>query len=374
MRDHAGRWGAIAALLAIVVTIGAVVVWPGPRDGWTDDSLELPGPPRDLAVAGDAAWISAGETDGEARLFRVDLANGELDAIPETTGASSVAADAAGVWVSVCARVVDVGCRGRAIARIDPSSLTVLRQVDTEGHNLELAVERGLVWASMSGPGQIDAFDAETLEWQRSVPSIGTSFTVAQDAAWGIWQMSRIPEVRMWPPSRELSLPLSTVPGEPTRVRVEDACALAVGPVTAWVVSCRPVARPDPDGSPAPGSPSGTSTSFATGTRLVVQVLGPRPEIVGSFLAPDATSPTITPMGTEVLLGWIDTRRGTLELRGIGSERAASLEESIPVEPAATGMWGPPPPAIVVAGPEASPVVYVAVVTGDGGRLLRIDG
>ena len=85
---------AFVASMTVIALALASVELGGSTGGWDDDGISLPGPPRDLAIGGDYAWVSIGQTDAEASLVRVDLPTGDIAFVPETTGARSVAADA----------------------------------------------------------------------------------------------------------------------------------------------------------------------------------------------------------------------------------------------------------------------------------------
>jgi len=158
-------WRAGAAFVLSILVIASAIVLAAQGDGstgWVDGAILFPGIPRDLAISGDAAWVSVGQTDTHAELVRVDLSTGAIAGVPESTGARSVTADSTGVWVSICARVTEQGCDGRAIARVDPISATIQARADVEGISLELAVDQGLVWASMSSPDQLSPRRAES--------------------------------------------------------------------------------------------------------------------------------------------------------------------------------------------------------------------
>ncbi len=364
----------LTALIASVAVIGAAAMLAArsePNPGWIDGAIRLPGAPRDVAVAGNLAWVSIGDRDTDAVLARVDLTTGDVTLVPETTGAHSIAVDATGVWVSVCARSTPAGCDGRAIAEVDPHTGSVRARREVEGINLELAVDRGLVWASMSGPNQLEAFDVDGLRSVETVPGVGSPFAVGQDAAWGFWQMRRVPELRKWPPGGGLSQPPTDPPAEPRRVRVPDACAFAVGPVDAWVVSCPRVEIPEMGTQTAGPTPSGTASPRIPQSELIVQAFDGQLRVVTSIPTSGSDAPAVAAVGEGAVVAWIDPLRQTLELRSVDLPEASDLPRSVSVPGIATGMYGAAPP--LLATDASTSLVYVAIGSDGGGLLFPAD-
>lgn len=363
---------AFIASVAVIAAAAMLAAGSESNPGWIDGAVSLPGTPRDLAVDGNLAWVSIGDRDTDAALARVDLTTGDVTLVPETTGARSIAVDETGVWVSICARSTPAGCDGRAIADVDPDTGSVRARVEVEGINLELAVDRGLVWASMSGPNQLEAFDVDGLRSVETVPGVGSPFVVGQDAAWGLWQMRRVPELRKWPLAGGPSQPLTDPPAEPRRVRVPDACAFALGPVDAWVVSCPRVEVPEASQQTAgPALPRGVASPPIPQSALIVQAFDGQLRIVTSIPTSGSPAPAIAAVGEGAVVAWTDPLRQTLEFRAVDIPQASALERSVSVPGVASGMFGGATP--LLATDATTSRVYVAIGSDGGGLLFSTD-
>jgi hypothetical protein len=139
--------------------------------GSVEDRYLLPGPPIDGVFNVEVEWLTAGEDDGHRSLYRLKTWTGEIYEVPDTTGAQAVAELHGQLWVSVCDRVIDGGCLGRAVARVDAS--TVRERIPLEGGNVSLAAGLGALWITTDG--DLYRLDPETSSLTRVLSGRGLS-------------------------------------------------------------------------------------------------------------------------------------------------------------------------------------------------------
>ncbi len=240
--------------------------------GQVQDRFLLPGPPVDGVFNVEVEWLTAGEDDGHRSLYRLKTWTGEIYEVPDTTGAQALAELHGQLWVSVCDRVIDGGCLGRAVARVDAS--TVRERIPLEGGNVSLAAGLGALW--ITADGDLYRLDPETSSLTRVLA--GRSLGQIVVAASNLWAHAYAPKDEL------LAIDMST--GEiraSVEVSPDGSCGLASDGSRAWAMGCGQLA---PMGSP--------------GVPL------------------DTTSPTVSPAPAPVLrstLVGIDGRSGAILVR-----------------------------------------------------------
>jgi YVTN family beta-propeller protein len=106
--------------------------------GELQKTIDLPFPPRSIAVGAGYVWITDPLDD---TVVPVDPAeNTVLAAVPVGRGAAGVAVGAGSVWV---ANAID-----GTVSRLDPGRRQVVDTVDVGGSPHELAVEQTVVWVT----------------------------------------------------------------------------------------------------------------------------------------------------------------------------------------------------------------------------------
>lgn len=106
--------------------------------GQTQASIDLPFPPRSIAVGEGLVWITDPLGDTVVPVDPAD--NTVLAAVPVGRGAAGVAVGAGAVWV---ANAID-----GTVSRLDPARRQVVETVDIGGSPHELAVDQAGVWVT----------------------------------------------------------------------------------------------------------------------------------------------------------------------------------------------------------------------------------
>jgi len=174
--DRAAYWvGSIASRVARVSTKTGLLT--DSMTLATDASLaagRIPPNPTDLAVGGNAVWISA--VDGS--LLRIDpRLHGIVASIPVCRNALNVAYGEGAVWVS---------CGDNTVVRVDPVSRRVTATIPTGVTPLGVSVGSGSVWVADSGDGTVTRIDPTTNKVARTIDVGGSpqAITIAAGRVW----------------------------------------------------------------------------------------------------------------------------------------------------------------------------------------------
>jgi serine/threonine-protein kinase len=160
--DRAGR---------LTVTWETLIPFPEPRTADNARTCQC-----DMSVVGRELWVAGDPTD--PRVWRLDGRGRIVAAITIPFGVRSVAADAAGVWVT--------GSLDDRVARIDPGTNRVTDTLPTGRGARGVAVGAGGVWVANSIDGTVTRIDPVS---RRAVATVRTGgrpaeVTVGDGAVW----------------------------------------------------------------------------------------------------------------------------------------------------------------------------------------------
>jgi YVTN family beta-propeller protein len=132
--------------------------------------------PGAVAVGEGAVWV-ANTIDGT--LSRIELASGDVTAIPVGAGPAGIAVGAGSVWVTSEAT--------GTVLRLDPRSGTVVRSIGVGNGPTGIAAGEDALWVTNSQDGTLSRIDPATSSVSATIPDVGEGPTAVAAGDGAVW-------------------------------------------------------------------------------------------------------------------------------------------------------------------------------------------